>query len=90
MKIPKTVKIGAHTFKVIYVKDLYNDGEIDTQKGTIKIRAGMPASQVGTTMIHEALHGMNATLGDKEVGHALLESLSQQIYSFLADNKMLK
>lgn len=90
MKIPKTVKIGGHTIKV-EIKKLRGgiDGESDTSTNTISIEEGLPPSQRGATFIHEALHMMNATWSEYREGHIFLESLSQQIYQFLADNNLL-
>ena len=41
--------------------------------------------------IHEAFHGFNTTMDTQnDFGHALLDSLSEQFYAFLIDNKILK
>jgi hypothetical protein len=39
----------------------------------------------GQALIHEAMHFMNSSLN-----HALLDSLAEQIYQVLADNKLLR
>lgn len=91
MRIPKTVKIGGHTVKII-LKDLRDryDGTSSTKLNEIEIEKDLPPSQQGVTLIHEALHMMNATWSETREGHIFLESLSQQIYQFLSDNKLLK
>lgn len=90
MRIPSKLKIGGHNVKVI-LKDLGGnlDGESNTHDNTISIEEKMPASQKGATLIHEALHLMNATWSATREGHIFLESLSQQMYQFLSDNKLL-
>jgi signal recognition particle receptor subunit beta len=91
MKIPKTLKIGAHTYKV-RVMEFTDDanGDQDSRTGEIRINKEDIATQQGASLIHEILHVCNATLSGSEMGHALLEAISQQIYQVLEDNKMLK
>lgn len=90
MRIPKSVKIGGHTVSISF-KDLGGrlDGEADTHDNSIVIEEKLPQSQREVTLIHEALHMMNATWGESALGHILLESLSQQLHQFLSDNHLL-
>lgn len=91
MRIPKTVKIGGHTVTVSF-KDLEGryDGLASTEDNTIVISTKLTQSQKEVTLIHEAMHMMNATWAETREGHIFLESLSQQMYQFLADNHLLK
>jgi len=90
-KIPKTLKIGGHTIKVLIKKlESGNDGESNSHENTITLDARLPASQMEATLIHEAFHMMNATWSGSREGHMFLESLSQQTYQFLSDNKLWK
>ena len=88
MKIPKQVKIGGHIIKVV-LKEMDNAGLSDYEKGEISINSKNPQTQIESTLIHEAMHFMNANMADG-VEHLLLESLSQQIYQFLKDSNLLK
>lgn len=91
MKVPKKVKVGGHVFKIKLEKDRNTMGSCDTQKNIITLDASMPQDQIEATLIHEALHAMNTTLdGSSNMSHALLDSLAEQIYAFLSDNKLLK
>lgn len=93
MKIPKSVKIGGVTFKVIEAEEWSgNDGETDGQifydkkrGNVIYIDSTMTQEAKEATLIHEALHAMNATMS-----HEFLDSLSNQMYQFLKDNRLLK
>lgn len=91
MKIPKTLKIGGHIIKVIE-KDLggHLDGQMNTRDNTIEIESQLPFSQKVATLIHEAIHHMNATWAETREGHMFLESFSQQMFQFLSDNKLLR
>ncbi len=92
MKIPKSVKIGGRTYKVVLANEWIGaqnlDGEhVSTKKHGHIIYIDSTQSEAGQviTLIHEALHSMNATMN-----HEFLDSLSNQLYQFLSDNKLLK
>ncbi len=88
--IPKTLKIGGHIVKVVYHDSEDMMGESDTRKNQISIDKQLPYSQKISTLLHEALHMMNSTLGSSPHGHDFLDSLAEQLFQFLSDNKMLK
>lgn len=93
MKIPKSVKIGGVTFKVVEADDWTGyegdtDGQIFYDKAhgnTIYIHSDMTPEGKSITLIHEAMHAMNSTMN-----HEFLDSLAQQLYQFLNDNQLLK
>lgn len=90
MKIPTQVKIGGHIFQVIQ-KEMEDCGETDFHEGTITINKNMPQSIKESTLIHEILcHCLNTTFGDKKGVHEILDSMSEQFYAFLVDNKLIK
>ena len=103
MKIPETLKIGGHVYKIIFPYvfteryDLAGDhnGEnceirIAEKDGDIK-RA---KSSVEVTLIHEVLHAIDSTTGHRmfagEEGEKKIEALSEGIYQVLVDNGYLK
>lgn len=90
-KLPKKVKIGGHMFKIVF-KELEDDnGSLDWRTNTITIDSKLPLNHQWATLIHEAFHGFNTTMDTQnDFGHALLDSLSEQFYAFLVDNKILK
>ena len=81
----KTLKIGAHTYKLLKTSHGDDLGQCDTTKHTITIMEGIPETQHFTTLLHEAMHAMNSI-----IDHALLDSLSEQISQFLLDNDLIK
>lgn len=91
MKIPTKLKIGGHIYKVELHKegdvceDAANCGTTNRVKGVIGINASNIRTEQEQTLFHEVFHVMNAS-----IDHALLDSLSQQIYQVLRDNKLLK
>lgn len=87
MKIPKQLKIGGHKYKVLITKtglDSGDYGELEIETNTIRINPDLPQSNKESTLIHEILHAVNTTLD-----HELLDSLSEQIYQVLKDNKLI-
>ena len=83
------LKIGGHKVKLIFKELVGSSGEYDTVAGTITIDPNYSRSIQGATFIHELLHAINSTLDEIPMGHALLDSLAEQIYQALSDNKLL-
>jgi hypothetical protein len=85
MKIPSSLKIGAHTVKVVLEDKVENDldGMWDSRQNCIKLHRGLPASQLEVTLIHEIIHACNM-----EIKHSTVESLSQQLHQVFVDNKL--
>jgi hypothetical protein len=93
MKIPKTLKIGGHKIKVNLGKSSPHEdavGKWDVDSNTIWIDADLPQSQKEVTLIHEILHAVNNTFSDNPIAHSLVESISEQLYQVLSDNKLLR
>lgn len=92
MKIPKTLKVGGHIYKV-FLKELDDcSGETDMKKLSISIDKNAPQSVQEATLIHEIMaHCINSTFaGENHIAHGLMDSLSEQMYQVLSENKMLK
>lgn len=88
MKLPKKLKIGGHWVKVSMVPlPDGTDGEFSTATNEIRIADNLAPSQVEVTLLHEILHAINAQF-DKDLEHIILESLSQQLFQVLSDNKL--
>lgn len=86
----KELKVGAHRYALEIVANQDGDcGSTDFIKGVISIHADMSLSMRGSTLIHEAFHAFNPTLGEEHTAHALLDSLSDQMYTFLFENDLL-
>jgi hypothetical protein len=92
MKIPKRVKIGAIYYKVKIVKEWGGYDGADAQTfydkphgNIIYLNSELTQSAMEIAFIHEAYHCMNSTMN-----HEFLDSLSEQTYSFLIENDLLK
>ena len=84
MRIPKKLKIGGHQFKVI-VKEFDDCGKTKRTTNEMWIASDLTQSQKESTLFHEILHALN-----NELAHPLLDSLAEQLYQVLSDNKLLK
>jgi|JI10StandDraft_1071094.scaffolds.fasta_scaffold1381611_1 hypothetical protein len=80
------VKIGAHDIEIKHAELGDDNAQFDWNTNTITISSSLPPDQVFAGFIHESLHGCNSTLGSDTLGHALLDSLAEQIAQILWDN----
>ena len=61
MRIPNTLEIGAHTYKVQRgIVDKF--GETDRVKQTITLDTDLTRSQLNVTLFHELFHALNKAL----------------------------
>ena len=102
MNLPKTIKIGGHNYEVIfpYVFTERNDlnGDIDDNKKIIRLVGSIEGekrvdSALMVTLIHEILHGLDHTTGQRmfagDEGEKKIEALSEGIYQVLVVNGYL-
>ena len=78
------LKIGAHTYNLILTSDIDDCGSTEMTTRKIRLNATMPPTVLESTLLHEAMHVMNTS-----ISHPLLDSLAEQIYSFLKENRLL-
>ncbi len=88
MKIPSKIKIGGHTYKIVFTTLENELGKCDYDKCIIYLEKDMEQSQKEATLIHEIFHALNSTM-DEGLGHMLLDSLSEQFYAVLKDNRLI-
>jgi len=102
MQIPHKLKVGGHTYKVIYpyvfTERFDRLGDIDYSKKTIRIaekcgNESRTESAIAVTCIHEVLHAIDDLTGHNMFGgdnEKLVEALSEGIYQVLVDNGFLE
>ena len=88
MKIPKSLKIGGHSYKIELVKEgelAKNDcGSLSRENNKIYIDTKLSDSNRTVTLIHEILHAVN-----NELSESFVDGLAEQLYQVLKDNKLL-
>jgi len=93
MKIPKSVKIGAYTYRVKYEKSLKRhklgdvNGICDNEGLTIWLVKGMVGEQLKITFLHECLHAIESVYGF-ELGEERVSKLDHTLTAFLIDNNL--
>ena len=97
MKLPKRVKIGARTYRVI--KD-YNFKKQDDDEDVMGMHNGMYGTiRIAPTgndihkfqiLIHEMLHGIDAVYNSDKLEEDTVERLSQGLVQVLTDNFTIK
>lgn len=85
-KIPSRVKIGGHWIDVVFEHLENQNANFDWELNRITISDRLTPDNAESAFIHECLHAMNSSWGDGDFGHALLDSLAEQIYQLLSDN----
>lgn len=91
MKIPKTLKVGGHTYKVELVDRVETDkgedncGDCEWQLNRIRIKKSLPQSQLEETFLHELIHALDTDMSEKEVNN-----LGFKLYMALKENDLLK
>lgn len=98
MKIPNKVKIGAHSYDIIFQDDVEEDGVFGTcrpRKLKIYIDDGVPKSQQEDTFFHEVLHAIfhqtgNSTPWNPEKEERIVMSVAHSFYQMLKENNLLK
>lgn len=81
------LRVGGHDITVKYAK-LENDlASFDWNTNTITICDDIPESQKEASLLHEIMHVL-VTSFDDGMGHAFMDSLSQQLYQVMKDNNL--
>jgi len=91
MKLPKTVKIGAHHYKVISTVDLKNVndeplyGSHNISNLTIHIDEQYPRTVVVEVLLHEMMHGLFDHFGFKQ-NEKIVDCVSRGVLMLMKDN----
>ena len=102
MQLPNTIKIGGHTYKVIFPyifkERLDLQGQHDFAVKEIRLASVDMANQervtsdVYVTFIHEVLHAIDAITGHHifENNENAIEGFSECLYQILVDNEWIE
>ena len=88
MRIPKQLKIGGVTYKVMWVdsgEGMPDVADINITTSVIRIVKGLDRPQAEAGLIHEIIHALNWEIGEQET-----EWVAQGIYQVFKDNKMFR
>jgi hypothetical protein len=92
MKIPKTIKILGHLYRIEYVKDLSRDrnlrGEVLYGKLLINLSPDIPTQLQEEALLHEVIHAISNEVA-LDLSENQVTSLSSVLYQVLKDNCLL-
>lgn len=93
MKIPDTVKIGAHIYEIVKTRLPNEHGVCQSDTLKIYIDNEDPITLQEETLIHEAIHAIREQLGlkshDDDEEEGIVQPLAHAIYQFLKDNNLI-
>ena len=87
MKIPKTIKILGHIYKVetiAWAESDHNDGKCCFSTLTIALDDRLPRSRKEEVFLHEVFEAINHHL-ELELKHPQITALSEALYSVLKE-----
>ena len=93
-RLPKSVALGGHTYKVIYPYTFKenNDlcGQVDHQSLEIRVAAvkqngaPRPPSKIHETFLHELLHAVDCIYNNSQLDEATISRLSEGLWQGLS------
>lgn len=88
-KIPNSLKILGHDFKVIMLDDneTSNYGSMNPNTNTIRVNKNKTQSQIESTFLHEIIEAINQSL-EINLEHRQITALEAGLYQVLKDNKL--
>jgi len=95
MKIPRTIIIGAYTWKVKRVKEFKTKsdpgrvltGICDSKTLTIYIKKGLKEIDLRITFMHECIHAIEYAY-DITIGEKIITKLDNYLVCFIQDNNL--
>lgn len=95
MRIPRTVKLGNHEFKVIYKKTIRHPGKngeecyglCDYDSHVIYLQRGMHPSKKSEVFFHECLHAIDE-LFDLRLGEKKVNLLAVTVMAWIKNNRI--
>ena len=91
-KIPKIINVCGHGFKIVYRKNLKNEGSdcyglIDFEKEIIYLATGMTLDRKKDTLLHEVIHAISH-LNNFNLSENATNLLALNIIATLKTNKL--
>lgn len=90
MKIPKSIKVGGHTYEIVFNDNLWmNEGNIGQShhntRQRIEIEPKLHPDQIGCTFLHEVTHAINRVYNNNQLGESDVNAISEGIFQVLSD-----
>lgn len=92
MKIPKTLKVGGHKYKVIknhkFTKKENLVGQARHMDLEIRLQRGVNKRKREEIFLHEVLHCVDNIYNHQRMNERALGNISEGLYQVLTDNKI--
>ena len=90
MKIPKTIKVGGHTYQVVFTEGLWmKEGNIGVSHHNtnqiIQIDPKIHPEQIGCTFWHETIHAINRVYNNNQLGESDVDAISEGVFQVFSD-----
>lgn len=90
MKIPKAIKVGGHTYEVVFCDNLWmSEGNIGQARHNLKqrieIEPKLHPEQIGCSFWHEVIHAINRIYNNNQMGEADVSAISEGLFQVLSD-----
>ena len=90
MKIPESIKVGGHTYEVIFRDDLWlKEGFVGQSRHNteqlIEIDPKLHPEQIDCTFWHEVMHAINRIYNNNQLGETDVNALSEGLFQVLTD-----
>jgi len=90
MKIPKSIKVGGHTYKVSFVEKLWmregNIGQVrHNTDQAIELDTALHPEQTTATFLHETLHAIDKVYNGGALSEDAIDAMAEGLLQVLSD-----
>ena len=90
MKIPESIKVGGHTYRVLFRDDLWlEEGNVGQARHNtrqiIEIDPKLDPEQIGCTLWHEIIHTINRIYNNNQLGERDIDAVAEGLFQVLSD-----
>ncbi len=89
MKIPKSIKVGGHTYKIVWDEHLWHEenihGQADYVNHTITLDPYGHSEMIAVVFIHEVLHVIDKHFDNKALTEEEIDSLGEGLFQVFSD-----
>lgn len=90
MKIPKFIKVGGHTYEVVFAEGLWmRDGLVGQARHyteqTLEVEAALCPEGIGLSFVHETLHAIDRIYNNHALSEDAVDALAEGLFQVLSD-----
>lgn len=90
MKIPESIKVGGHTYKIIFSETLWiREGNIGQARHntdqTIELEVRLHPDQTAASFLHEMLHAIDRVYNKGSLAEDEIDAIAEGLFQVLSD-----